>query len=128
MITIKVIFFGMMLVWIPSLILLAHLLWREGLGRRTDRGDRLRLLFLSHGLEFEDQPPNPGAQHERRANNSRPHRCETTVSARGSKADLNLKLPLVTRIGPRSVVPNRLDRCHEELSAKSQRSLKLQLR
>jgi hypothetical protein len=49
----------MMLVWIPSLILLAHLLWREGVGRRTDRGDRLRHLFLSLGLEFEDQPPIP---------------------------------------------------------------------
>ena len=62
MTTIKVIFFGMMLVWMPSLILLAYLLWREGVGHRTDRGDRLRSLFLSHGLEFEDQPPNPDAQ------------------------------------------------------------------
>jgi hypothetical protein len=62
MTTTKVIFFGMLLVWMPSLILLAYFLWREGVGRRTDRGDRLRHLFLSHGLEFEDQPPNPGAQ------------------------------------------------------------------
>ena len=52
MTTIKVIFFGMMLAWMPSLILLAYLLWREGVGHRTDRGDRLRSLFLSHGLEF----------------------------------------------------------------------------
>ena len=53
MTTIKVIFLGMMLVWMPSLILLAYLLWREGVGHRTDGGDRLRSLFLSHGLEFE---------------------------------------------------------------------------
>ena len=62
MTTIKVIFFGMMLAWMPSLILLAYLLWREGVGHRTDGGDRLRSLFLSHGLEFEDQPPNRDAQ------------------------------------------------------------------
>jgi hypothetical protein len=61
MTTIKVIFFGMMLAWMPSLILLAYLLWREGVGHRNDRGDRLRSLFLSHGLEFEDHPPNSDA-------------------------------------------------------------------
>jgi hypothetical protein len=62
MTTIKGIILAMILVWMPSLILLAYLLWREGVGHRTDRDDRLRSLFLSHGLEFEDQPPNPDAQ------------------------------------------------------------------
>ena len=62
MTTIKIIFLGMMLVWMPSLILLAYLLWREAVGHRTDRGDRLRSVFLSHGLEFEDQPPSADAK------------------------------------------------------------------
>jgi hypothetical protein len=64
MTVIKAIIFGMMLVWMPSLILLAYLLWREGVGLGADNRDaRLRSLFLSHGLELDDQPPNPDAQH-----------------------------------------------------------------
>jgi hypothetical protein len=44
MTTIQAVFLGIMLAWTPSLVLLAFLLWREGMGLKRD-------------LEFDDQPP-----------------------------------------------------------------------
>jgi hypothetical protein len=44
MTTIQAVFLGVMLAWTPSLVLLAFLLWREGMG-------------LNRDLEFDDQPP-----------------------------------------------------------------------
>jgi hypothetical protein len=44
MITIQGVVFGVMLALTPSLVLLAFLLWREGIGLRSNS-------------EFEDQPP-----------------------------------------------------------------------
>jgi hypothetical protein len=44
MTTIQAVFFGIMLAWTPSLVLLAFLLWRERIGLKPD-------------LEFDDQPP-----------------------------------------------------------------------
>ena len=36
MTTIQAVLFGMMLAWTPSLVLLTFLLWREGIGLRSD--------------------------------------------------------------------------------------------
>ena len=47
---IQVIFFGVMLAWMPSLILLAYLLWREEARLRADRETQLRSLFSAYGL------------------------------------------------------------------------------
>jgi hypothetical protein len=49
MITIQGVFFGVMLALTPSLVLLAFLLWREGIGLRSNS-------------EFVDQPPYPKTQ------------------------------------------------------------------
>ena len=62
----QAVFLGMVLGWMPILVLFAYLLWRE-IG--ADQDARLRSLFSSHGLEFDDQPScsdapqsNPAAQ------------------------------------------------------------------
>jgi hypothetical protein len=52
--TVQAIILGMVLAWTPIIILLAFLIWREGNGLGADRTARLRSLFASHGLEFED--------------------------------------------------------------------------
>jgi hypothetical protein len=52
MTTIQAVFLGVMLALTPSLVLLAFLLWREGIGVREVGAD----------LEFDDQPPYPNTQ------------------------------------------------------------------
>jgi hypothetical protein len=49
MTTIQAVFFGVMLALTPSVVLLAFLLWREGIGLRSNS-------------EFDDQPPYPNTQ------------------------------------------------------------------
>jgi hypothetical protein len=52
MTTIQAVFFGIMLAWTPSLVLVAFLLWRDGIGlRRVDAG-----------LAFDDEPPYPNTR------------------------------------------------------------------
>jgi hypothetical protein len=52
MTTIQAVLFGMMLVLTPSLVLLAFLLWREGIWVREVGAD----------LKVDDQPPYPNSQ------------------------------------------------------------------
>jgi hypothetical protein len=52
MTTIQAVLFGVMLALTPSLVLLAFLLWREGIGVREVGAD----------LEVDDQPPYPNSQ------------------------------------------------------------------
>jgi len=55
MTTIQAVFFGVMLALTPSVVLLAFLLWREGIGVRE----------VDANLEFGDQPPYPNIQWKR---------------------------------------------------------------
>jgi hypothetical protein len=52
MTTIQAVFFGVMLALTPSLVLLAFLLWQEGIGVREAGAD----------LKIDDQPPYPNIQ------------------------------------------------------------------
>ena len=52
MTTVEAFFFGVMVAWTPSIILLAFFLWREGVGLRE----------AGASSEFEDQPPYPNTQ------------------------------------------------------------------
>jgi hypothetical protein len=52
MTTIQAVFFGIMLAWTPSLVLLAFLLWRDGIGLRQ----------VDAGLAFDDEPPYPNTR------------------------------------------------------------------
>jgi hypothetical protein len=58
MTTIQAVIFGVMIALTPSLVLLAFLLWREGIGL-LDHGD---CRNPSHILELEDQPPYQSGQ------------------------------------------------------------------
>lgn len=49
MTTIQAVFFGIMLAWTPSLVLLAFFLWRDGIG----------LPQVDGAMEFDDKPPYP---------------------------------------------------------------------
>jgi hypothetical protein len=49
MTTIQAFFFGVMVAWTPSLVLLAFFLWRERIGVRNNS-------------EFDDQPSYPNTQ------------------------------------------------------------------
>jgi hypothetical protein len=52
MTTIQAVWFGVMLALTPSLVLLAFLLWQEGIGLREVGAD----------LEVDDQPPHPNTR------------------------------------------------------------------
>jgi hypothetical protein len=52
MTTIQAVFFGIMLAWTPSLVLLAFFLWRDGIG----------LPQVDGGMKFDDKPPYPNAR------------------------------------------------------------------
>jgi hypothetical protein len=52
MTTIQAVFFGVMLAWTPSLVLVAFLFWRKGIGLAQGDGD----------LELDDQPPYSNTQ------------------------------------------------------------------
>jgi hypothetical protein len=47
MITIQAVFFGIMLVLTPSIVVLAFLFWREGIGIAEDEEARSRDLYSS---------------------------------------------------------------------------------
>jgi len=53
MTTIQAFFFGVMVAWTPSVVLLAFFLWRDGIGVRNNS-------------EFGDQPTYPGNSQTRR--------------------------------------------------------------
>jgi hypothetical protein len=52
MTTIQAVFFGIMLAWTPSLVLLAFLLWRDGIGLRQ----------ADASLAFDEEPPYPNTR------------------------------------------------------------------
>jgi hypothetical protein len=78
MTTIQAVFLGIMLAMTPSIVVLAFLLWREGIGIAEDEAARSRDLYASQAHR-DNQPPLSTALHR-------------TIAGRRSFDDLNLRV------------------------------------